>query len=179
MPLIKCPMCEKDISPNADCCPNCGEPMKNKNEISNMCNMVLIDVLNKNKNMIRVIKQIRDITNCALIDAKHSVEKSPAIIIKNIDCSKVEDYKTLFEDLGAVIELVPLNTDRKFNDFIGHEAGINYIKQELTIKCPNCRSINTKKIGGASKLGSVIMFGIFSVGKLTKTYQCNKCDYRW
>jgi hypothetical protein len=30
MPLIKCPMCEKDISPNAVSCPNCGEPMKNK-----------------------------------------------------------------------------------------------------------------------------------------------------
>lgn len=27
MPLIKCPMCEKEISPNAQFCPNCGEPM--------------------------------------------------------------------------------------------------------------------------------------------------------
>lgn len=30
MPLIKCPMCDKDISPNALFCPNCGEPMNNK-----------------------------------------------------------------------------------------------------------------------------------------------------
>lgn len=33
MPLIKCPMCDKDISPNAEFCPNCGEPMKNKKDI--------------------------------------------------------------------------------------------------------------------------------------------------
>lgn len=28
MALIKCPMCQKDISPNATACPHCGEPMK-------------------------------------------------------------------------------------------------------------------------------------------------------
>lgn len=47
------------------------------------------------------------------------------------------------------------------------------------IKCPNCGSTNTKKISGVSKVGSVALFGVFSVGKLTKTYQCNKCGYRW
>ena len=88
MPLIKCPMCDKDISPNAVSCPNCGEPMRNKKKTSDICNIVLVDVLNKNKNMIRVIKQIKDITNCALIDAKNSVDKSPSIIIKAIDYSK-------------------------------------------------------------------------------------------
>lgn len=179
MQLIKCPMCDKDISPNAEFCPNCGEPMKKVKGTPSICNVVLVEVLNKNKNMIRIIKQIRDITNCALIDAKHSVEKLPAIIIKNIDYTKAEDYKTLFEDLGAVIELTPLNTDRKFNDFIGVETKINHIKQDIMIKCPNCGSLDTKKISGASKVGSVALFGIFSVGKLTKIYQCNQCDYRW
>ena len=172
-------MCDKDISPNAVSCPNCGEPMRNKKKTSDICNIVLVDVLNKNKNMIRVIKQIKDITNCALIDAKNSVDKSPSIIIKAIDYSKAEDYKILFEDLGAVIELVPLDTDREFNEFIRVETKIEQVKQEVMIKCPNCGSINTKKISGVSKVGSVALFGIFSVGKLTKTYQCNKCDYRW
>lgn len=27
MSLIKCPICEKEISPNAPACPHCGEPM--------------------------------------------------------------------------------------------------------------------------------------------------------
>ena len=48
-----------------------------------------------------------------------------------------------------------------------------------SIKCPTCKSDNVQKISGASKVGSAVAFGIFSVGKLTKTYQCNKCGYRW
>lgn len=48
-----------------------------------------------------------------------------------------------------------------------------------SIKCPTCKSDNVKKIGAASKIGSAALFGVFSIGKLTKTYQCNKCGYRW
>lgn len=47
------------------------------------------------------------------------------------------------------------------------------------IKCPNCHSSNVHKISGASKAGSAIMFGIFAMGKLNKTYECDKCVYRW
>lgn len=47
------------------------------------------------------------------------------------------------------------------------------------IKCPTCKSDNVKKISGASKVGSAVMFGVFAMGKLTKTYQCNKCGYKW
>lgn len=179
MLLIKCPICEKDISPNAEFCPNCGEPMKKKKEIYDICNVVLIEVLNKNKNMIKIIKQIKDIANCGLKEARDSVDNPPSIIIKNIDYSKAENYKQLLEDLGAVIELVPLDTNRKFNEFIGLKVGTKQVKQEIVIKCSNCGSINTKKISGVNKVGSVALFGIFSVGKLTKTYQCNKCGYRW
>ena len=32
MPLIKCSMCDKDISPNAISCPHCGEPMNNNSK---------------------------------------------------------------------------------------------------------------------------------------------------
>lgn len=47
------------------------------------------------------------------------------------------------------------------------------------IICPNCRSKDTFKISAASKVGSAVAFGLFSIGKLNKTYQCNKCGYRW
>lgn len=47
------------------------------------------------------------------------------------------------------------------------------------IKCPNCKSINVYKISAGSKLGSALMFGVFAAGKLTKTYQCNDCKFRW
>jgi len=34
MPLIKCPACENDVSPNAPACPSCGEPIKSSAEVA-------------------------------------------------------------------------------------------------------------------------------------------------
>ena len=48
-----------------------------------------------------------------------------------------------------------------------------------SIKCPTCKSTNVEKISTASKVGSALMWGVFAAGKLTKTYQCNECKYRW
>ena len=47
------------------------------------------------------------------------------------------------------------------------------------IKCPSCKSTNVHKISTGSKVGSALMLGIFSVGKLTKTFKCDSCTYRW
>ena len=42
-------------------------------------------------------------------------------------------------------------------------------------ECPYCHSKNTKKISGISKAGSVAMFGIFAIGKVSKQWHCNNC----
>jgi ribosomal protein L7/L12 len=165
-------MCEKEISPNAEYCPNCGEPVIKKQE-SDLFNIILI---NSGNSRINIIHQIKNITGCGLKEARDSVDNAPSIVIKNINYLKALDYKNLFESLGSVIKIMPVNMNQKFNDFIKQKLED---KQGLEIKCPNCDSINTKKISGASKVGSVVLFGIFSMGKLTKTYQCSKCDYRW
>jgi uncharacterized OB-fold protein len=47
------------------------------------------------------------------------------------------------------------------------------------ILCPNCKSPDIERISGVSKAGSALMWGVLSMGKLTKTYQCKKCKYRW
>ena len=47
------------------------------------------------------------------------------------------------------------------------------------IKCPTCKSANVEKISTKSKVGSALLLGIFSVGKLTKTFKCLDCGYRW
>lgn len=47
------------------------------------------------------------------------------------------------------------------------------------IRCPNCQSTNVEKISTASKIGSVALVGIFAMGKVTKTYKCNACSYKW
>ena len=43
------------------------------------------------------------------------------------------------------------------------------------ITCPYCNSTNTKKISGFSKAGSVALFGVFAMGKVSKQWHCNNC----
>ena len=51
----------------------------------------------------------------------------------------------------------------------------NDIENQYVVKCPFCQSSNVKKISGASKAASAIAFGIFALGKVTKTWHCNNC----
>lgn len=173
MALIKCPMCGKNISPNAESCPGCGEPVKgqikeNSSENGDLYNVILLDGGIKH---INVIQQIRIITGSSLREAYDSFNNVPSIIIKNIDYPRAVDYKIMFEDLGAKINIASANEKNK--------SYINGQSLETLIRCKNCGSCNTRKISIANKAGSAMLFGIFSAGKLAKTYQCNKCGYRW
>lgn len=48
-------------------------------------------------------------------------------------------------------------------------------QQETNIpKCPFCNSTNIKKISGTERVGSAMMFGIFSK-KIGKSFKCNNC----
>lgn len=144
MPLIKCPMCQNEISSNAEKCPHCGKPMQKSVEINDtdICNLILVNNGNE-----------------------------PMTMLKNVYYSKALEIKQTFEELGAKVEIV--SADKMNTNFIDKS------ESEFTIKCPNCQSANVHKIGGLSKAGSVAMFGIFAMGKVSKTYQCNKCGYRW
>lgn len=46
-------------------------------------------------------------------------------------------------------------------------------------KCPTCGSENINKIGAINKVGSVVTFGIFSVGHISKIFKCKNCGYKW
>ena len=48
-------------------------------------------------------------------------------------------------------------------------------KYRNNAECPYCHSKNTKKISGFSKAGSVAMFGVFAMGKVSKQWHCNQC----
>ena len=49
-------------------------------------------------------------------------------------------------------------------------------QSEVIITCPYCHSTNTRKISGASKVGSVAMFGVLGIGKTSKQWHCNNCN---
>ena len=43
-------------------------------------------------------------------------------------------------------------------------------------KCPYCNSMDTKKISATSKIVNATIFGVFSLGKISKQWHCNKCN---
>lgn len=48
-------------------------------------------------------------------------------------------------------------------------------KPKTIVECPYCHSTNTTKISTSSKVGKIALFGIFSIGKVTKQWHCNNC----
>lgn len=49
-------------------------------------------------------------------------------------------------------------------------------KLNCTPRCIYCSSTNIRKISGLSKAGSVVLFGIFALGKVGKQWHCNSCN---
>ena len=47
------------------------------------------------------------------------------------------------------------------------------------LTCPNCKSQNIQKIGMGSKIGAVALVGVFAMGRITKTWECKDCKYKW
>lgn len=45
--------------------------------------------------------------------------------------------------------------------------------------CPHCSCINIVRITGADKAGSALLVGVFALGKMTKSFECLNCRYRW
>lgn len=173
--LIKCPMCEKDISPNAIACPHCGEPMKIEINTDSMdfCNVVLI---NSGYNKIKVIKCLRDYTGCGLKECKDCIDNTPSIMFNNITYSEAESIKSSFEMVGAEIELAPLN--KVFSSFITKKDLIIEKSLKIKIKCPMCNSSNVVKINR----GNFILRSIFRISSSSNSIQkneCKQCGYKW
>lgn len=47
------------------------------------------------------------------------------------------------------------------------------------IVCPFCKSNNVEKIGMGSKVMSGALFGVFAMGKISKTWECKDCNSKW
>lgn len=169
MALIKCPECEREISSMATSCPQCGYPISKKPEKT--YNVIL---KNPGNRIIPLITKIQSITGCGFEEAKNSTEQLPSLLIKKVDHPKALLYKSAFEDLGALIDIVDSdNKEVYYHRFIFH--------RELSdiVKCPNCKSTNTNKISTTSKAGSVLMWGVLATGKVSKTFECKSCGYKW
>lgn len=66
-------------------------------------------------------------------------------------------------------ELNPMLNDK-------HVIGRISNSKDNQIKCPYCHSTDTKKITNTSKAVHTTLFGIFSIGRNSKQWHCNKCS---
>lgn len=55
------------------------------------------------------------------------------------------------------------------------EKQIQEFQYRNNAECPYCHSKNTIKISGLSKAGSIALWGVFAVGKISKQWHCNNC----
>ncbi|CCW64044.1 unnamed protein product [Phytomonas sp. EM1] len=55
---------------------------------------------------IKLIKELRTVTNLSIADAKKAIEKAPGLVANNMPKSDAEKLKELFEKLGAKVELL-------------------------------------------------------------------------
>lgn len=191
--LIKCPMCGKEISPNAVSCPFCGEPM-NKDEYC-----LIIKGLGSRP--INVKYRLVKLLDCNIDTVNSIVKDIPYLLFNDLKLEVAEDYKRKLDEVGANISITSkkgyvvsksnnnnpiMMEERKYSQINNSKDYLKYLEknheeknEDYSITCPNCHSKMVHKISGLSKAGSVAMIGIFAMGKVSKTYQCDKCGYRW
>lgn len=171
MPLIKCPMCEKDISPNAEFCPHCGEPMKKK--LSGLYCLVLKDT----GKMLSLKSRLKEVVGSTSEITDKLVYNTPSLILENLSKEKAEEYKSEFDGTDAKLEVVP-KEECTLTMIYKPILSNRIVAEENQITCPTCKSKNVARISGASKAASVAMWGVFS-GKIHKTFECKNCGYKW
>lgn len=178
MSLIKCPECKKEISDQATSCPHCGFPLQKKERLKN--NRYSIKLVDAGSSKAKIIVVIRNVTGLSLTDAKFIADNNMYIIL-DIPLEKAEDIKKSFEEKSedVKIEIQPYEewqrTYRPVKTNGSHSNNSSHLQQiSQTPLCPYCSSANTKKISGTSRVGSALMFGLFSK-KIGKQWHCNSC----
>jgi predicted RNA-binding Zn-ribbon protein involved in translation (DUF1610 family) len=47
------------------------------------------------------------------------------------------------------------------------------------IKCPTCGSSEIMRITGVDKVATAALVGVFALGRISKSFQCQNCGYKW
>lgn len=185
MALIICPECKSKISNHAKECVNCGFPIKdfidknniidfNKELICPKCAFVSGGYAEEYPEDPIYLKC--KFCNTILIQTENTGKEGLRKFIEN----KEEDYyKTLAIELGnnqfsENAYNCRISANKKENEKTSKQFKQQTNQPTSQIKCPYCNSTNTKKITTANRIGSTMLFGVFSK-KLTKEWHCNNC----
>lgn len=98
-------------------------------------------------------------------------------------------YREMIEPLGQLDKSLP-SFKEKYYEYIGgyeedlkdHSKTIKFnpnANKSNVVRCPACGSTKVQKISTGNKIGSAMIFGIFSLGHLGKTFKCLSCGYKF
>ena len=153
MALINCPECNKEISDKAECCINCGYKLP------------------KPKPMSQGVYCPRCLKSSLKLNGQENI------------CSfcHVQEIDSIVGTIQEIYHYTENHPELKQSPEFSEEAynkRINYVPVEYgssnSVKCPYCKSTNTKKIGVVSRSTSFGLFG-FGSSKVGKQWHCNNC----
>lgn len=101
----------------------------------------------------------------------------------NCDFQKAKEYaafsKAQIDEMEKGCNLVHIENRREklaeIKEIQEQNRLVQDYKYSKNAECPYCHSKNTKKISGLSKAGSVALWGVFAIGKVSKQWYCNDC----
>lgn len=183
-----CPGCEnliknEEIKLNNNCCPDCGLSYDDKEKVEDLkrgyicpkCGCVYGNVKYRNNSgkcrfcnvtLVKIDIDTTDLYDIIFADCGESktMAKAAANHYGNSQFSEnaYDERHMIQKEEAQQRELQKLQ----------HQS--SHIKPKPQVTCPYCHSTNTKKITTMDRIGSNIMFGIFSK-KHGKEWHCNEC----
>lgn len=137
MALIKCPECGKEISDKSDKCIHCGFPLRSTPLLQENINGKYYDVTflkDTNIPFINKIKQLNELTNCGLVQAKEIAHKYH--IIQESSKPKEENNRPKCPNCHSTNIKAITGTERVMS-IMG--LGIFSKKINKSFKCLNCK----------------------------------------
>lgn len=126
------------------------------------------------ENALKHIKTRIGITILSAV-ADDDIQKGISFIKKETNCDDIT-AKALWCDLKQDFGQPENNPILQAREKYEQEKLIQDYQYSNNAECPYCHSKNTKKISGLSKAGSVALWGVFAVGKVSKQWHCNNCN---
>ena len=181
-----CPGCDRLIKNemlNNNCCPHCGLSYDDKEKIEDLkkgyicpkCGDVYNNVNYRNDSgkcrycnvaLVKTDINTKDLYNITCVDYIES---------KTMAKAAANHYGNFQFSENAYDERHRIQKEEaQRRELQKSQCQSSHIQSSPRVTCPYCHSTNTKKITAMDRIGSNLMFGIFSK-KRNKEWHCNEC----
>ena len=146
-------------------CVECGRQLFDYDKLCDKCNSENIISEKEYNDIIEEIKHANFLTKKKLLQNR--------------------DYKCIYNRLQqqevsyskpVILGNNNYESDEEYWERINQHTINKDISTKLTVECPYCHSINTKKITTSSKVAHTALFGVFSMSRNSKEWHCNNCN---